>query len=81
MTIDRSNYLSVTEANQNFSKAEKMATTNGCVVLLKRNKPKYILVDLDKDPQIEMTDDEKIDFVARRVLNEHRHAFEVLKDE
>lgn len=28
--------------------------------------------------QIEMTDDEKIDFVARRILNKHRHAFEVL---
>lgn len=70
--------LSVTEANQNFSKAEKKATANGSVILLKRNRPKYLLIDLEKEPQIEMTDDEKIDFVARRILNKHRHAFEVL---
>lgn len=70
--------MSVTEANQNFSKAEKKATENGSIVLLKRNKPKYLLIDLDSNPQIEMTDDEKIDFVARRILNKYRHAFEVL---
>ena len=78
MTIENTTSLSVTEANQNFSKAEKRATTNGSVVLLKRNRPKYLLIDLDSNPQIEMTDDEKIDFVARRILNKHRHAFEVL---
>ena len=78
MTLDNSLFLSVTEANQNFSQAEKRATTNGSVVLLKRNRPKYLLIDLDSNPQIEMTDDEKIDFVARRILNKHRHAFEVL---
>ena len=72
------NTMSVTEANQNFSKAEKRAAADGSVVLLKRNRPKYILIDLEKEPQIEMTDDEKIDYVARRILNKHRHAFEVL---
>ena len=78
MNKDMASSLSVTEANQNFSKAEKKATANGAVVLLKRNRPKYLLIDLDINPQIEMTDDEKIDFVARRILNNHRHAFEVL---
>ena len=78
MNKDMASSLSVTEANQNFSKAEKRATANGSVVLLKRNRPKYLLIDLDANPQIEMTDDEKIDFVARRILNNHRHAFEVL---
>ena len=78
MNKDMASSLSVTEANQNFSKAEKRATANGSVVLLKRNRPKYLLIDLDANPQIEMTDDEKIDFVARRILNNRRHAFEVL---
>lgn len=71
-------YLSVTEANQNFSKAEMMARENGAVYIFKRKKPKYMLVDLDVNPVIEMTDDEKIDFVARRILNKYRAAFEEL---
>ena len=70
--------MTVTEANQNFSRAEAMARENGSVILYKRNMPKYRLIDLDVEPQIEMSEDEKIDFVARRILREHRHAFEVL---
>lgn len=72
------NYLSVTEANQNFSKAEMMAKEKGAVYIFKRKKPKYVLVDLDEYSVIEMTDDEKIDFVARRILNKYRAAFEEL---
>ena len=32
----------------------------------------------EEEPVIEMTDDEKIDFVAQRILREHRAAFEEL---
>jgi hypothetical protein len=48
------NSMTVTEANQNFSSAEKLAALNGSVVLVKRNRPKYLLIDLDRNPQIEM---------------------------
>ena len=75
---DKTNYLSVTEVNQNFSKAESMAKEKGVVYIFKRNKPKYMLADLDINPVIDMTDDEKIDFVARRILNKYRSAFEKL---
>ena len=78
MTINTTNMISITEANQNFSKAMHMADRAGKVVIFKRNKPKYMLVNLDESPIIEMTDDEKIDFVAARVLREHRAAFEEL---
>ena len=78
MTINTSNMISITDANQNFSKAIHLAEDKGSIVILKRNKPRYLLIDLDKSPIIEMSDDEKIDFVARRVLNRFRHAFEEL---
>ena len=32
----------------------------------------------EDEPVIEMTDDEKIDFVAQRILREHKAAFEAL---
>ena len=76
--MNKPNVLSVTKANQNFSKAEKLANENGLVFLTKRNKPRYMLADLDKVPVIEMTDEEKIDFIAKRILSKHRHAFEEL---
>ena len=68
MTIDTKTIVSVTEANQNFSRVTRIAEKNGQVVIFKNNKPKYMLVDLDVSPMIDMTDDEKIDVVAARIL-------------
>ena len=46
------------------------------MVVFKNNRPKYLLIDLDAEPQIEMTEDEKSDLVAARILREHKAAFE-----
>ena len=78
MTIDTNAIVTATEANQNFSKVAKLAEKKGRVVVFKNNRPKLLVIDLDTEPQIEMTEDEKIDFVAARILREHRAAFEEL---
>ena len=78
MTINTDHIVPISEANQNFSKVARMADRTGTVYIFKNNKPKYKLVDLESDTTIEMTDDEKIDFVAARVLREYRRAFEEL---
>ena len=78
MMIDTNSIISVSEANQNFSKATRIAEKNGQVVIFKNNRPKYILLDIESNPVIEMTDDEKIDFVAARILKKYRPAFEEL---
>ena len=75
MTINTNEIVSVSEANQNFSKVTRIAEKNGQAVIFKNNKPKYILLDLEKNPIIEMTDDEKIDFVAARILKKYKPAF------
>ena len=66
MTIDTNTIVSVSEANQNFSRVTRIAEKNGQAVIFKNNRPKYMLVDLDSSPVIDMTDDEKIDVVAAR---------------
>ena len=75
MIIDTNSIVSVTEANQNFSRVSRIADKNGQAVIFKNNKPKYLLVDIESNPQIEMTDDEKIDFVAARILKRYKAAF------
>ena len=75
MTIDTKTIVSVTEANQNFSRVTRIAEQNGQAVIFKNNKPKYMLVDLDVSPMIDMTDDEKIDVVAARILKKYKPAF------
>ena len=78
MTFDTNAVFTATEENQNFSKVAKMAEKKGRVVVFKHNRPKLLVIDLDTEPQIEMTEDEKIRFVADRILREHKAAFEEL---
>ena len=78
MTIDTNAIVTATEANQNFSRVAKLAEEKGHVVVFKNNRPKLLVIDLDTEPQIDMTEDEKLEFVAGRILREHRAAFEEL---
>lgn len=75
MMIDTNSIISVSEANQNFSRVTRMADRTGRVIIFKNNKPKYVLYDTEQFPEIEMTDDEKIDFVAARILKRFKPAF------
>ncbi len=78
MLINTNQVISITEANQNFSRAAKIADRDGSVVIFKNNKPRYMLVNLADNPTIDLSDDEKIDVVAARILQKHRKAFEEL---
>ena len=78
MNINTKQIVSISEANQNFSKIARMADKYGELYIFKNNKPQYKLIDIDSDTTIEMSDDEKIDFVAARILKLYRPAFEEL---
>ena len=78
MNIDTNTIVSVSEANQNFSRVTRIAEKNGQAVIFKNNRPKYLLIDMERSPVLELTDDEKIDFVAARILRLYRPAFEEL---
>ena len=75
MMSDSRKIITVTEANQNFSKATRIADMHGDVLVFKNNKPKYKLQNLEVEPDLELTDDEKIDIVARRILARFKPAF------
>ena len=75
MKINTNEIISISTVNQNFSNAIRIADKRGRAVIFKNNKPKYVLINIDQSPLIEMTDDEKIDFVAARILKEHKAAF------
>ena len=78
MNINTETITTMTEANQNFSKVAKVAENNGQAVIFKNNKPKFLLIDIDSSSYFDITDDEKIDVAAKRILNRFKPAFEVL---
>ena len=70
--------VSTSEADLDFSHLAALAEANGSVMIYKDNKPKFKLIDLEQDNDLELTDDEKIDIVAARILKKYRRAFEEL---
>lgn len=75
MMIDTRQIITVTEANQNFSRATRIADEKGAALVFKNNRPKYKLINLEVEPDLELTDDEKIDIVARRIMQRFKPAF------
>ena len=75
MNINTNTIVSVTEANQNFSRVTRIAEKNGQAIIFKNNRPKYLVIDMDSSPILDLTEDEKIDIVAARVLKRFKPAF------
>ena len=79
MLINSETIFSMTQANQNFSQVARTVDRSGEAVVFKNNKPKYLVVDVENsDYLFDLTDDEKIEIVARRILNRYLPAFKEL---
>ena len=78
MKIDLNNLVSITEANQNFSKVARLVDENGAAVILKNNSPKYVLVEYSKLQEDKFADDKSVEDAATDILKNHIKAFEEL---
>lgn len=79
MTIRSETIFSMTQANQNFSQVARTVDQNGEAVIFKNNKPKYIIMDAETNGYLfDLTDDEKIDIVAKQILQRYLPAFKEL---
>lgn len=78
MNININNLVSISEANQNFSKVAKLVDENGAAVILKNNAPRYILVDFNAFRDNEFSDNVHVEEVAQNILERHIKAFEAL---
>ncbi len=66
------------EAAQDFPGISRRAEEDDRESVLRDSRPGLPVSDLDPQPQSEMSEDEKLEFIARRILREHRAAFEEL---
>lgn len=79
MQININNLVSISEANQNFSKIARLVDENGAAVILKNNVPRYVLIDYSQLQKEEaVIGDEEVNAIANRVLAKHIKAFEEL---
>ena len=78
MKINTKNLVSITEANQNFSKVARLVDEQGTAVILKNNKPKYVLIEYSEFENVKIADDEDILSISRRIMNQNKEAYEEL---
>lgn len=79
MNLDAHMVVPISKAHKNFSRITRMADSYGCVVILKNNKPKYLLIDLDQESLIyDLTDEEKIEIASKRIMKQYKPAYEEL---
>ena len=78
MTIDTSTMISITEANQNFSKVTRLVDEKGTAVILKNNVPRYLVIDFSKADENTIAPDEDVMAVSKRLLAQNQEAYEVL---
>ena len=84
MTIDTNTMISITEANQNFSKVTKVVDEHGTAVILKNNVPRYLVIDFSKAENFSWEEKEKVASnedvfaVSERLIKQNMEAYKVL---
>ena len=77
MMVNTDNLVAMTEANQNFSKVVRTVDESGLAVILRNNKPRYVVVDFDEYNNIAAALQKrksKIDGAADKLIDENMEA-------
>lgn len=80
MIIDTNTIVSITEANQNFSKVARMVDEKGSVVVMKNNMPKYLVMDFSKAEEEGFTSEINLLELSSRLMKYNAKILEVLKE-
>jgi len=78
MMVNTNYLVPMTEANQNFSRVVRIVDESGLAVILKNNKPKYVVVDFDEYDNIASAMQMRkaiIDGIADNIIDENMEAF------
>ncbi len=78
MLVNTNTLVSITEANQNFSKVARIVDENGSAVILKNNVPRYIIMEFTAAEEIQNAPDEDIVSISKRLIEKNLEAYKEL---
>ena len=78
MMINTDNMISISEANQNFSKVARLVDQTGQAVILKNNVPRYPVIEFSQAEAEQLADDEDVRSISKRLIEKNRKAYEEL---
>ena len=78
MTINTNSLVSITEANQNFSRVARIVDENGSAIILKNNVPRYIIVEFPEAEKLQTAPDEDVEAISKRLIEKNLEAYKEL---
>ena len=78
MTINTNTMVSITEANQNFSKVARLVDEHGTDIILKNNVPRYLVIDFSKADEDAIASNEDVLSISKRLIEKNKEFYEVL---
>ena len=78
MVINTDNLVSISEANQNFSKVARLVDERGSAVILKNNVPRYLVIEFNQAEKMQDADDEDVMAISAKLMKKNREAYGVL---
>jgi antitoxin Phd len=78
MTVNTKNLVSITEANQNFSKVARLVDENGSAIILKNNVPRYIIMEFSEAEKLQTAPDQDVDEISKRLIAKNLEAYKEL---
>ena len=78
MTVNTKTMVSITEANQNFSKVARLVDENGSAVILKNNVPRYIVMEFSEAEKLKTASDEDVRSVYKKLIEKNIRAYKEL---
>ena len=78
MLINTEQMISMSEANQNFSKVARLVDENGSAVILKNNVPRYIVMEFSEAEKLQTASDEDVMSVSKKLIEKNIRAYKEL---
>ena len=80
MMVNTDAMVSISEANQNFSRVARMADEKGTVVIMKNNAPRYLLIEFSQAESMQAASDDEVLSASSRLITKNRAAYEELAE-
>lgn len=78
MNVNTDTLVSISEANQNFSKVARLVDKYGSAVILKNNAPRYVILEFPKAEEISAPADEELMALSDRLIEKNKKVYDEL---
>ena len=78
MNVNTKTMVSISEANQNFSKVARLVDQYGSAVILKNNSPRYLILEFNQaDEQLSAQTDDVL-AISEKLITRNKSVYEEL---